>query len=88
MKYRPQKHKHTSPRDIQQEEFIEIKALGVFSWSPGKLSENLPCTQIHLRLEIDDALPPLVMRLRSRKVADELIAALIAERDFVWPDKK
>lgn len=85
MRFRRPKPAHSTPRDLHHEEIIEVKSVGAFSWSPGRVSENLPCTQVHLRIEIDASLP-LVMRLKSRAACDELINALIAERDFVWPE--
>jgi len=56
----------------------------VASWSPDK-EPGGPLTQVHLLVTIPDVELTLVTRLKSRRVVDELIAALIDHRDHVWP---
>lgn len=64
---------------------IGVKSLEVASWSPGKDGAGVPPTQIHLLLEVPGLDEPLVVRLKSRQVVDELIAALVDHRNEVWP---
>lgn len=64
---------------------MEVKELSVRSWSPGEEAENMPCTQVHLFMQIVNRPYPLVMRIKSREAIDSLIKALISHRDEVWP---
>ena len=59
----------------------------VFSWSPGKAGEGVPCTHVHLVLPISDAMS-VTMRLKSPRALDELVAVLLQHRDDVWPGER
>ncbi len=67
---------------------IDVKSLEVASWSPGEAGAGVPPTQVHILLEVPGLDEPLVLRLKSRRVADEIINALIDHRDEVWPEGK
>lgn len=61
----------------------------ILSYSPGKVEENIPCTEVHV-LATAFKFPEMafVIRLKSRDVCQELIDALIVHRDDVWPVAK
>lgn len=65
----------------------EVEGLHIASWSPGQVSEGDPLTQVHVLIKVKDYPFPLVMRLKSRTVALELINALRKHTDEVWPSK-
>jgi hypothetical protein len=65
----------------------EVDSMEVASWSPGWEGEEVPPTQVHVVLKVRGSNTPLVMRLKSRRATDELIAALVEHRDYVWPDQ-
>lgn len=69
-------------------EIVEVKNLGVASWSPGEEHENIPPTQVHILYNVP-ALSnlPFLMRFKSREAVDALINALIEHRDKVWGAK-
>lgn len=55
----------------------------VYSWSPGRAGSTEPSTQVHIHF---GGAPGHVMvaRLKSARVADELINALVTHREDVW----
>lgn len=63
-----------------------VESIEVASWSPGPDGAGVPCTQVHLLLNVPDLDVLFVTRLKSREAADWLIAALIEHRDYVWPE--
>jgi hypothetical protein len=65
---------------------IEVEGLEVTSWTPGQPGQHIPCTQVHLILNLPSLDGQFVMRIKSRRAADALIAALIEHRDHVWPE--
>lgn len=66
-------------------EIVEVKNLGVASWSPGEDGENIPPTQVHLLYNVPAlSKHPFMMRFKSREAVDSLINALIEHRDKVW----
>ncbi len=67
---------------------IEVECLKVASWTPGQPRQNIPCTQVHLILNLPSLDGQFVMRIKSRRAADELIAAVIDQRDEVWSEGK
>lgn len=68
-------------------EVYELESYEVASWSPGDVSKGDPVTQVHMLMYIKDAYP-LVLRIKSKRAADELIALLIEYRDEVWMEGK
>lgn len=56
----------------------------VYSWSPGKSGEGVPATQVHLVLPVVDEVS-VVLRLKSARALDELVAVLLQHRKDVWP---
>lgn len=69
----------------QPDMVVPVEGINVASWSPGRDGEGIPCAQVHLILKIPELDVTFVTRLKSRRATDELIAALIEHRDFVWP---
>lgn len=63
---------------------IESEEFKIASWSPGADGEGIPPTQVHMVFRAKDANAIFVLRLKSRAVTDEIIAALIEHRDFVY----
>lgn len=60
------------------------EAYEVLSWSPGKVSEKLPSTQVHLMLRPHPEIA-IVLKLKSARALDELVGALLQHRKDVWP---
>lgn len=64
---------------------LEVSDFEVASWSPGAEGAGVPCTQVHIVYQVPGLnLLTFVLRLKSREVTDNLIAALIEHRDFVF----
>lgn len=63
---------------------IPVSYLKVISCSPGNTDENIPPTQVHILYRVPDLDAYFSMRLKSKEVVDEIIAALIEHRDNVW----
>jgi hypothetical protein len=61
----------------------------VYSWSPGKVGENMPSTEVHLAIPvmIGGARVEIMMRLKSARALDELVAVLLQHRADVWGKK-
>jgi len=58
----------------------------VCSWSPGRVAEALPCTEVHvvLPVDVDDLHIRVALRLKSAHALDELVGSLLALRKEVW----
>ncbi len=54
----------------------------VYSWSPGVAGAGVPATQVHLVLPAGDA--SVMLRLKSARALDELVAVLLQHRKDVW----
>lgn len=74
----------SGPYNLTGMEFLEIEQYHVGSWSPLPDGQG-PATQVHFMLRLRGIDTPLVMRLKSARAADELIAALERHRFDVWP---
>lgn len=74
----------SGPYNLTGMEFLEIEQYHVGSWSPLPDGKG-PATQVHFMLRLRGIDTPLVMRLKSARAADELIAALERHRFDVWP---
>lgn len=61
-------------------------SLHIYSWSPGQAEEDVPCTQVHIVMKLEDV-PELtfVQRFKSREALDEFIDKLIEHKNDVWP---
>ena len=66
---------------------FEIIEWGVFEWHPLPNGQGDP-TQVHFKLVIDDQLPPFIMRIKSRKAAEQLMEAIRRHADNVWPTEE
>jgi hypothetical protein len=64
---------------------MEFTGYSVASWRPSA-DDSAPCEQVHFILELKDV-PPIVMRLKSPRAANELIGQLCEHRDTVWPER-
>ncbi|MFI5299222.1 MAG: hypothetical protein ACHREM_14085 [Polyangiales bacterium] len=56
----------------------------VYSWSPGAAGAGVKSTQVHLVLPVVDDVS-VVLKLKSPRALDELVAALLQHRKDVWP---
>jgi hypothetical protein len=56
----------------------------VYSWSPGKAGEGVAATQVHLVLPVMIDGASVVLRLKSPRALDELVAVLLQHRKDVW----
>lgn len=61
-----------------------VDDVNVIEWCPGD-NAVLPAEQVHILLGLPSLGGHGVIRLKSRRVADELIAALRVHADAVWP---
>jgi hypothetical protein len=57
----------------------------VVSWSPGRVGEGVPCTEVHLLIDV----PGLTfgLRMKSARALDELVEVLLRHRRDVWGPK-
>lgn len=66
--------------------FFEIVEYGVASWCPEKDGKGpMTAVALHLTIKMGDKLCELVMRLKTPRAVDEMIALLERNRDNVWP---
>ena len=75
------------PDDKQPDLIISAEEFGVASWRDGPPGSDVPVSQVHIHYTVEE-LPGIffAIRLKSRAVCDDLIAALKAHRDEVWPE--
>lgn len=66
---------------------IEIPAYEVVPWSAGEPGEDVPLSQIHILIPIPQLNATFILRLKSAKAADDMIAALSKHREEVWGSK-
>lgn len=66
---------------------VPVDEYFVGSWSPGPEGANTPPTQVHISFDFPD-IATFVVRLKSRRAVDEMIATLIEHRDYTWPQEK
>ena len=58
----------------------------VYSFSPGKAGDGVPCTEVHLVLKPVPEIA-IALRLKSADALDTLIGVLLAHRRDVWGPK-
>lgn len=79
------------PQNIDPEEFIPLTPgdIHVYSYSPGKVDENIPPNAVHLGIEVAE-LPfkKLLIRFRGTDTLDNLIDSLIQHRVYVFGRRK
>lgn len=63
--------------------FYDIKGLSVKEWHPLSDGKGEP-TQVHLVLEVEGIPYPIILRLKSRRLVDELMTALLSHAINVW----
>jgi hypothetical protein len=72
------------PRNVAGLAILEIEEYSVNNWHPLADGKGLP-TQVHLVFKLRGIAEPLVLRLKSARAADQLIAILERHRNDVWP---
>jgi len=66
--------------------YYSLESYKVASWCPTPDGTG-PAEQVHLVLNVKWMDAPFILRLKSRRATDELIAALQRHRDDVWGEK-
>ena len=74
------------PQNVGGKSYYAIRDLAVVAYSPGTVEQNLPCTEVHLALDVKGMKHPLVLRLKSARAADELAGLISQYRLVVWPE--
>jgi hypothetical protein len=65
-------------------DYYAVDGYDVFSWSPAPPgTKSAKPTQVHIMLPIGETVR-VVMRLKSKRAVDELIAVLQEHRNDVW----
>lgn len=72
------------PINLRNMQILEIEGLDVVEWHSLPDGRGRP-EQVHILSNIKGSKVKLVMRLKSRRILDELVAALIEHGDAVWP---
>jgi hypothetical protein len=72
--------------NMSELKIVEIAGIRVNEFHPLPNGQGDP-TEVHLMLQLRGVDPRqrLALRMKSRRVVDELIAALETHRDNVWP---
>lgn len=74
----------SEPVDTTGQAFIEMEGVHVYDWSPLPAGQGA-ATQVHLVFDVQGSPAPLILRLKTARVVDELVAALSEHRRNVWP---
>jgi len=61
---------------------VLCRGYDVYSWRDGPANSGVPCTQVHLMLDVDKF--KIALRLKSARALDELVGALLQHRQDVW----
>ena len=64
-------------------EFFEIKEVVIYEYHLLSNGEGKP-TEVHMKIEINDFPYPVIMRMKSARIMDELIVAMITHRKRVF----
>jgi hypothetical protein len=72
------------PKNTSGMAVIPIESYDVASWGPEPDGKGQQ-TEVHFMLNLRGIEAPIAMRLKSRRAADELLAALKRHIDDVWP---
>jgi hypothetical protein len=62
---------------------VETMGYDVYSWSPCKAGEGVPSSQVHVHFAIRPGMT-IVLRLKSARALDEIVAVLLQHRADVW----
>ena len=62
----------------------EIDSVDIASWTPERDGKGV-CTQVHIECLVKGFQRPLVLRMKSRRVVQELVEALTFHMNDVWP---
>lgn len=89
MKHRPVPAPERIDKNLSDLRMIPSEGYHVYSWSPGKIGENVPSTEVHLAIPVmlGGARAEIMMRLKSPRALDELVAVLLQHRADVWGPK-
>jgi hypothetical protein len=73
-----------TPENLAGMAYFEIEEYRVAEYHPLPDGRGLP-TQVHVLFQIRGIAEPLVLRIKSRQAAREMIAALKRHTENVWP---
>ncbi len=75
------------PSNIDESNALPAVGLHVCSWSPGRLEEKIPSTEVHISVpvEVEDLKFRAVVRYRTRASVLAVIDALQKHVEDVWP---
>lgn len=76
-------------RNLEDMRALPSEGYHVYSWSAGKVGENVPVTEVHLALPVEVAgvRADIILKLKSPRALDELVAVLLNHRTEVWGTK-
>jgi hypothetical protein len=73
-----------TPENLAGKQYYEIESISVMEYHPLPDGQGKP-EQVHMVLDVAGIPYPLVVRFKTRRPVDELIVALIAHANNVWP---
>ena len=78
------------PENLDDRPMLEIVEYGVASWSPERDGKGpMTAVALHLKVRIGEReFLEFVMRLKTPRAVDEMIALLERNRNNVWPEHK
>ena len=79
------------PSNIDPEAYIPLtpREIHVYSYSPGKVGEDIPPNAVHLGIGVAELpLKKLLIRFRGTDTLDSLIDSLIQHRVYVFGQRK
>lgn len=74
------------PVNLRDMKLFEVEEIDVVEWHPEPDGRGKP-EQVHILYKAVGRDMRLIVRLKSRRILDELAAALIEHGDAVWPPK-
>jgi hypothetical protein len=78
----PMTEREVNVRDMK---LVDSPSYEVCSWRDGPAHSTIPCTQVHLVLNVGPV--SVVVRLKSKRALDELVGALLQHRQDVWGER-
>lgn len=71
--------------NVQGLQFFDVREISVAQWHPIRDGKGKPL-QVHMRVVLNQFPHPIILRFRSSKPLDSLIAQLQLHRREVWGD--
>jgi hypothetical protein len=68
--------------DPRERPLVAFEGYTVAEWSPGRVSEDVPPTEVHLLIPVPGL--KFGLRLKSASPVDELVGVLLEHRKNVW----